>query len=167
METQIYWLAADPLLKLGIMARPRGGDWLEDEVQSLSKQGVAVVASLLTNEESEELGLSKEAEFCERYGIRFTSFPIEDRGVPATDIGTQNFIRLLANALGKGEPIVIHCRMGVGRAPLIAAACMVLLGQSPDAAFRQVALARGCVVPETPEQRDWLHRFSDYLSKSR
>jgi len=48
MPHEVFWI--DRLAKrlLGIMPRPRGGDWLDDELQALGKAGVNVVVSLLT-----------------------------------------------------------------------------------------------------------------------
>ena len=45
---------------LSTMARPRGGDWLEDEMTSLSAAGVSVLVTLLSDAETSELGLSAE-----------------------------------------------------------------------------------------------------------
>ena len=42
------------------MPRPRGGDWLDGEIQSLAKADVDVVVSLLTADEVAELELQDE-----------------------------------------------------------------------------------------------------------
>jgi len=42
------------------MARPRGNEWLEDEILSLKRQDVQVIVSLLERNEVYELGLEKE-----------------------------------------------------------------------------------------------------------
>jgi hypothetical protein len=34
MQARIYWIDDLESGQLGIMPRPRGGDWLEDEIQS-------------------------------------------------------------------------------------------------------------------------------------
>jgi len=56
--------------------------------------------------------------------------------------------------------ILIHCRMGVGRAAMIAAALLVRRGQSVEEAFAQIAAARGCAVPDTSEQRAWAAKLA-------
>ena len=48
MLAQLYWIDAPTGRRLAILARPRGGDWLEDEVRSWRGQGIDVVVSLLT-----------------------------------------------------------------------------------------------------------------------
>ena len=47
--------------RLAIVPRPRGGDWLEDEVRAWKEMGFDVVVSLLTRDELDELGLVAEA----------------------------------------------------------------------------------------------------------
>ena len=34
MHTELYWIPGPWLGRLAIMPRPRGGDWLEDEIRS-------------------------------------------------------------------------------------------------------------------------------------
>ncbi len=60
MLTNIYWIKTPGKGKVGIMPRPRGDDWLEDEIISFKKAGVSVVVSLLTLPEIKELFLSEE-----------------------------------------------------------------------------------------------------------
>ena len=47
MQVRIYWIDDFESGRLGIMPRPRGGDWLEDEIRSLKVSGVDAVVSLL------------------------------------------------------------------------------------------------------------------------
>ena len=79
---EVFWINATTKGQLGIMPRPRGGDWLDGEIQSLAKAGVNVVVSLLTADEVAELELQDEERLCGDCGIRFISFPIPDRSVP-------------------------------------------------------------------------------------
>src|SRR5205823_15134454 len=68
--------------RLAIVPRPRGGDWLEDEVGAWSQAGLDVVVSLLTQDEVVDLDLAQEAELSRAKGIKFVAFPIPDRSVP-------------------------------------------------------------------------------------
>jgi len=63
---------------------------------------------------------------------------------------------------GSGKSVTIHCRQSVGRSALLAATLLVEAGINPDEAFRRIEAARGCPVPDTPEQRAWVERFSQY-----
>jgi protein-tyrosine phosphatase len=138
------------------MPRPRGGDWLEDEVQSWRQMGVDSVLSLLTLDEVAEFGLSDEAELGAANSIHYDSFPIADRSVPSSRAAFAKLITKIAEQLGKGKTIAVHCRQGIGRAPLIAIGLLALSGIDPEAAIQRVSRARGCPVPETPEQHRWI-----------
>ena len=80
--TQVYWIQAAKAGRLAIMPRPRGGDWLEDEIARWKEAGIDTVVSLLERQEIAQLGLDQEAELCGARNIEFVSFPIPDRGVP-------------------------------------------------------------------------------------
>ena len=57
MRAELYWIEGPWPGRLAIVPRPRGGEWLEDEIRSWKQAGVNVVVSLLTNDEITELGL--------------------------------------------------------------------------------------------------------------
>jgi hypothetical protein len=46
------------------MARPRAGEWADEEFDGLKKLGVSSVVSLLEISETRELELNKEEELC-------------------------------------------------------------------------------------------------------
>ncbi|MCY1080228.1 phosphatase domain-containing putative toxin [Archangium lansingense] len=156
MHTPIYWVETGVAGRLGIMARPRAGDWLADEVQGLRDSGVDGLVSLLTPEEEAELGLQGEHQACENAGLRFLSLPIADRGVPPRDAATLGFLRQVRDEVRAGSSIAVHCRMGIGRSSLVAASVLALLGVNPDEALQRLATARGLPVPDTEEQRQWV-----------
>src|SRR4051812_16790012 len=82
MRAEVYWIPGSWRGRLGIIPRPRGGDWLVDEVRSWSDAGIGVVASLLTPDEVAELELQAEAARSREAGLEFCAFPIPDLGVP-------------------------------------------------------------------------------------
>lgn len=159
MRARIYWIDDDGV-RLGIMPRPRGGDYLDDEIASLCQQGVEVLVSLLTAEEAEELDLTREAQACRDCSLRFVSFPIPDREMPEDKAATRLLVDDLRSTLEQGRGVGIHCRAGIGRSALIAAAVLGARGVSPEEALRKIGAARGCEVPDTPEQRQWVERFA-------
>ncbi|WP_329147213.1 tyrosine protein phosphatase [Streptomyces niveus] len=140
--------------RLSTMAKPRGADWLDDEMQGLRDAGVDVLVCALTGPERDELGLSDEERAATAAGLRFVSVPIPDRTVPdlATVLPT---LRALSDGLADGAHVVTHCRAGIGRASLLAAALLILGGTDPDLAWHALEEARGLAVPDTPEQREW------------
>jgi protein-tyrosine phosphatase len=156
MRTELYWVSGPWPGRLAIMPRPRGGDWLEDEVQSWRHAGVNAVLSLLTPDEVAEFGLSDEADLSAANAIQFESFPVSDRGVPSSRTGFTKVITRVAEQLGNGKTVAVHCRQGIGRASLIAIGALALSGNDPEAAIQHVSAVRGSPVPETPEQRRWI-----------
>jgi hypothetical protein len=82
MTKNVYWITAAQPHRVAIAARPRGGDWLEDDIQRFSTEGIGVLVSMSTPEESAELGLSDEGKFCDQCRISFFNLPIADRSVP-------------------------------------------------------------------------------------
>ncbi len=81
MHVPLYSVQELPVGKVSIMARPRGGDWLSDEIKALHACGVDILISLLTAPEVSELDLGEEAAFCASQGIVYLSFSILDQGV--------------------------------------------------------------------------------------
>jgi hypothetical protein len=73
MYTQPFWVAGKWPGRLAVSPRPRGGDWLEDEMKYWRREGVNVVASLLMPDEVEEFNLEREQEYCQCAGISFHS----------------------------------------------------------------------------------------------
>ena len=154
----LYWINAQGF-RLAIVPRPRGQDWLPDDIDLLRRAGISVIVSALTPSETEDLGLLREAECCRTKGIKFLSFPIEDRSVPLSSNSFSELLNSLKASLGEGKAVGVHCRAGIGRSSLIAAALLIQNGLSPDAAFLTIQEARGCPVPDTVEQRNWVERY--------
>jgi protein-tyrosine phosphatase len=145
---------------MAIVPRPRGGDWLEDELLGWKQAGIDVAVSLLTRDEMAEMNLLDEEERARSQGMQFVSYPITDRGVPSSKESVTILVNDIVDALAAGKNVAIHCRQGIGRAPLIAAGVLIALGSRVDEAIKQIAEARGCPVPETSEQRRWLEDFA-------
>lgn len=166
MKTELYWIPSTWPGRIAIMPRPRGGDWLEDEVRAWRDASVGVVVSLLEEEEIADLELSAEGELARANDIELVSFPIADRSVPASRASASELVTTLATRLNAGQNVAIHCRQGIGRAALVAIAVMIRLGVDAEKAIERVSAARGRAVPETPEQREWLLEFARRESKT-
>ena len=136
--------------------RPRGGDWLAEEVRSWRASGLDVVTSLLTPEETAELELQDEEARAREEGVELVSFPIPDYSVPRSRKDLVELVRQLQRALASGKSVAVHCRQGIGRSSLVIASLLVAAGENPDEAFRRIEKARGRPVPDTAEQREWV-----------
>jgi protein-tyrosine phosphatase len=157
MAIRIYWLREySNSARLGIMARPRGEDWLEDEIIGLKQQDVQIVASLLEQEEITALGLGRQADLCMKYNIEYINFPIPDRGIPRKDKHFRNFIDRLDGEINTRNSIVIHGRMGIGRSSIIAGCLLLKAGYKKNEVIQYISRVRGLRVPDTEKQITWL-----------
>jgi len=145
--------------RLAIAARPRGGDWLNDDLSKWQRAGFNTIVSLLTESEIDEFELHGEEEIARTLGLDFASFEIEDRGLPSDSLAFAELALAIAESVRLGRSVLVHCRQGIGRASLLAVAAMVSLGSTPGDAIEAATLARGVPVPETDAQRAWLRTF--------
>jgi protein-tyrosine phosphatase len=164
LETIIYKIPMDLPGTLAITPRPRGGDWLDDDVAALAAEGVGVLVSLLGRDEQIELGLESEAAACGTHELEFVALPVPDLGVPVDTAQFVHAARHLATLIRTGTYVAVHCRQSVGRSGLLAVSIAVATGITLEAAIEAVTAARGVPVPETAVQSDWLWRNVGQLS---
>jgi protein-tyrosine phosphatase len=150
-----------------LAARPRGGDWLTDDIANWKRAGISLVLSLLTPEEENDLDLRDERGEAKRQGVDFVSFPIPGLKVPRSEARLAEVLAKVDDVLSAGKNLVVHCRQGIGRSGLVAACVLVRRGMSPCAAGENVSAARGVSMPETPEQRDWVKDYATAFTKSK
>jgi Cyclin-dependent kinase inhibitor 3 (CDKN3) len=161
MRPEVHWIDLPAGARLAIMARPRAGDWLDDEIAGWRAEGIGVIVSLLEPGEVGELGLDREARLCHALDMEFISFPFRDGGVPQSTREAMALAEALVARLNEGKAVAVHCRAGIGRSSLVAACVLVLLGLAPGMAFDLIGKARGVKVPDTDGQRDWVDMFRE------
>ena len=166
MRTNVFWIAGPWPGRLGILLRPRGGDWLGDETAAWREAGVDMVVSLLEPEEAAQLVLESEAAAAAASGVVFRPFPIPDRGVPTSRESVAELASEIVDALEEGRSVAVHCRQGIGRSGLIVGGVLVVTGRDPVTALKTIAESRGLEVPETEEQRQWLKDFASWLAST-
>jgi protein-tyrosine phosphatase len=165
MRKELYWIEGSWPGKLAVGPRPRGGEWLKDDVSNWKRAHVDGVLSLLTPDEEQDLDLRGEADEVRAQGIRFSSFSIPDRQIPKSESKLAEVLENVTHDLATGKNVLIHCRQGIGRSGLVAVCLLVKKGMSPGAAIDSVSAARGVSVPETVEQRDWIDHHAAALAK--
>ncbi|MGB0931499.1 MAG: protein-tyrosine phosphatase family protein [Chitinophagales bacterium] len=160
---KIYYIADT---SVATMARPRGGDWLWDDLVSLKTRGVETLVCLMDKDELYELELEEEAENCKKIGIEFIHFPIPDFGLPSDKVATKRLILQLKDYVEEDKKVVVHCRMGIGRSSTIVATILIALGNyTTETAFEAITKARGLRVPDTQQQIEWVRRFEGELRR--
>lgn len=166
MRLDAYWIPGPWTGRLAIVPRPRGGDWLKDEIETWCEAGIDVVVSLLSASEEDELGLREEARSAQDRDLTFISFPIDDYGVPNSQHALRQLVDELERKLRDGCSIGIHCRQGIGRSSLVAACLLVAMGESVDVSFERISVSRGRPVPDTVEQKKWVSDFAKSFSST-
>lgn len=163
---ELHWIKELAPLKLAFSPRPRGGEWLAEDIANWRAGGVDTVVSLIEGAEERDLRLEQEPLFCRTYGIEFVSFPIRDRSVPVSPDAVAALVDWILSDLRRGLGVVIHCRIGIGRSSLIAACVLHALGHKYDTLFPILSRSRGLPVPDTPAQADWVRHYTRTMTPS-
>jgi protein-tyrosine phosphatase len=156
MRATTYPIPEATPYRLAIVARPRGNDWLTEELAAMAGEGIDVLVSMLTPEEAEELGLNLESAECASANMTFVNIPIPDRSVPKDKDWFVRNVDHVAALMRQGKSVGVHCRASIGRSSVLAVSVLVRLGWEPNEAFEAVQMARGSTIPDTPEQRKWV-----------
>ena len=151
--SDVFWIGETGL---AIVMRPRGDDWLRDELSRVKHAGIQTIVSTLEAWEARELGLAHERALAEDLGLQFLAYPIPDRTTPGYREEFDRFVENLAERLRRGEKIGVHCRGCIGRSTVVTASALIRMGWPAEQALHAIERARGCSVPDTEEQRDWI-----------
>src|SRR5262245_33737513 len=103
MAPEVYWVREVTTGRLGVLARPRSGEGLRDEVSGWRNAGLNAVVCLLEASEVTELALHDEPVLCQASAIDFISFPIPDGGVPSSVRQTARLVERLVSLLRAGS----------------------------------------------------------------
>lgn len=99
--------------------------------------------------------LNLRMEYCDREaGIapaQYLRLPTVDDEAPARD-QLERGIAFIADQIGKGGGVYVHCGAGVGRAPTMVAAYLVAQGLQPEEAWARIRQVRPFIRP-TPQQQ--------------
>ena len=156
-RAQLYRIAFPGPGELSVWSRPDASS-LTRAVRRLRRQGVTTVVSTLTSAEIERYDLDGEAATCREAGIDFFWWPIVEFGVPDDEAVADDVVARLHDRLTAGEHVAVHCRLALGRSPMVASALLVESGVSATDAVWAVSHARGRPVPTHALQRGWLRR---------
>src|SRR5207253_9425685 len=124
LDPQLYCVPTTGEGSLSILSRPAGGDALAEDIRDLADRRVTMVVSALTRVEEDEFDLTMEREEALRAGLQFVRVAIPDRGIPGPN-SIDTATRTIGAELEHGGHVAVHCRAGIGRSCLIAAAVLV------------------------------------------
>jgi protein-tyrosine phosphatase len=137
--------------KIGMMSAPGLFRTLAQDLDDMRDEDqVALLVSLVTEEELAIIGIDALVEEAAERGIETVRFAIVDQSVPEAPAELVKVVERILAAAGRGENVAIHCWAGLGRTGLVAASCLVAQGFAPEEAIATVRKHR----PRTIENED-------------
>ncbi|HEY3354677.1 MAG TPA: cyclin-dependent kinase inhibitor 3 family protein [Polyangia bacterium] len=132
---------------------------LDDDVRQLREEhGADLLVCLVERHELQLLRIEDLLARAGAGGLATAWFPIRDGSVPASRASLRGLLDRIVAALRAGRTVIIHCRGGLGRTGLVAAACLVGLGARPAEALAAVRAVRPGSAG-APEQERWVLRL--------
>jgi hypothetical protein len=111
----LAWITSD----IAVSAAPGRSDW-----PSIEAAGLRAVLDLRA--EIERL--------VPAHRLIFRHLPIEEGGAPGVEV-LQDAAGWVVTQIGEAGPVLVHCREGRGRSPMVACAALIVLGYSAADAY--------------------------------
>jgi atypical dual specificity phosphatase len=141
--------------KLAGSSRPGLLAAMEEDMAFLRGQGIRLVVTLT------EAPLHPPAS---SFGLEGLHFPIPDMGTPPTLGAVAALCARILESLERAEPVLLHCKAGIGRTGTMLACCLVAMGCPPAKAL--LAVRVGAAGPlQTEGQVRFVHEFAELLSE--
>jgi protein-tyrosine phosphatase len=131
-----------------------GGQYRRRGWPSLEARGITAVLNLRIEFDDKEAGIAPE---------RYLHLPTVDDDAPALE-HLHTGAAFIAEEAERGGAVYIHCKSGIGRAAVMAAAYLVSTGLTADEAWARIRQARPFIRP-TPVQIEQLGRFAGALHR--
>jgi protein-tyrosine phosphatase len=144
----LYWLSNN----LAISRAPRRPEWKE-----IAAAGITSVVDL----RAEVMG---DADPSRRYHIEYLRLPIEEQTLPAEAV-LERLGTWISDRLGSGRQVLVFCRQGRGRSPLVACAALVSAGWTLLAAYQALNRARP-EAPLTRAQQELLEQYAEHMAET-
>jgi dual specificity MAP kinase phosphatase len=129
---------------LWIGGQPRGAG-----MRTLRARGITAVVNMRSEYDYPELAKLHE--------LKYLRLPTDDNGAPALDDLAKG-VRFIADEIGGGGRVYIHCWEGIGRSATMAAAYLVSMGSTPGSAWKKIQRVRPFIRPTEPQ----LKRVEEY-----
>ena len=97
----------------------------------------------------------------DRHGLVVTHFPIPDMGFPMPR-RAHELCRFVLEAIQRDEPVLLHCKAGLGRTGTMLACCLVSRGANPDEAVRRVRTICSHYI-QNQSQEMFVHHYGEFL----
>ncbi len=134
-----------PLLHVGGQQYPNG-------MAKLETRGIKAVVNLRKEFDDTAAGVATE---------NYLHLLITDNTAPSQE-QLQRGVAFITEQIERGNGVYIHCGVGVGRAPTIAAAYLVSAGMTPDEAWAKIRAVRPFIWPNR-RQRASIKQYAEEL----
>lgn len=115
--------------------------------------GGDLLVSLMEPDEMVAMGIADLPERARALGLDWRGFPIRDMDVPHDEQALRQLLREIREQLVAGRCVILHCLGGLGRSGTVAAAVLVELGMTPEAAISTVRRARPGAIQTLGQER--------------
>jgi len=160
-----FWWAADHLVRLLSGAPIRrvsqitpqlhvGGQYRRRGWPTLAARGITAVVNLRLEFDDNHHGIAPP---------RYLHLPTVDDEAP-TLAQLRQGVSFIAEEIGGGGGVYIHCKSGVGRAATMAAAYLVSTGLTPDQAWERLRQNRPFIRPTAPQIAQ-IERFAEVKNR--
>jgi protein tyrosine phosphatase (PTP) superfamily phosphohydrolase (DUF442 family) len=129
-----------------------GGQYRQGGWERLTLRGITSVVNLRVELDDEAAGIAPQ---------RYLYLPTVDDAPPSLE-HLHAGVDFIAEEIGEGRAVYVHCGSGVGRAPALAAAYLVSTGLALDEAWARIRAVRPFIRPQ-PEQVTRVERFAEDL----
>jgi protein tyrosine phosphatase (PTP) superfamily phosphohydrolase (DUF442 family) len=154
------WWAADHAMRIITGANIRqvseitphlhvGGQYRRRGWSRLEARGITAVINMRVEFDDNDAGIAPP---------RYLHLPVVDDGAPTLE-QLQEGVDFMAEEIGRGGSVYVHCKSGVGRAATMAAAYLVSTGLTNGEAWAKIQASRPFIRP-TAVQFEQIERFS-------
>jgi len=142
-------------LSISISPGKKDGRWnrnIQKDLEVIKNNEIQIIVCLLEWSEMRMLSITDYPRKAQEAGFLFYHLPIKDRGVPSRR-EIEVLVPILVQHLAMGQNILVHCRVGLGRAGTICACCLGHFGYEGKGAIETVRKQRPGAV-QTSQQKE-------------